>query len=71
MSHLCTYSIISLGRRRIDSESQLMGWLTCRERLVGAVGLQWLSRLLSRMDEWLEAGDGRFELAYVSSAGRS
>jgi hypothetical protein len=38
---------------------------------VGAVGLQWLSRLLSRMDEWLEAGDGRFELAYVSSAGRS
>jgi hypothetical protein len=71
MSHLCTYSIISLGRRRIDSESQLMVWLTSRERLVGGVGLQWLSRLLSRMDEWLEAGDGRFELAYDPSAGRS
>ena len=37
-----------------------------REKLIDGVGLQWLSRLLSRMDEWLEAGDGRFEISYVT-----
>lgn len=34
-----------------------------REKLLRPAGLQWLSRILGRMDSWLDDNDGRFELA--------
>jgi hypothetical protein len=35
----------------------------CRGLLLSPAGLGWLSKILDRMDDWLESHHGRFELA--------